>query len=234
MVGSILDLAPLVEAAGLRCGRCGDGRCARRHDLWYRKRVTDLSTGEVFENLPILRAVFCDGSTRSLLPAELWRGRFTVTSVVETTVRTLRDGVEAAYDWTWYAGTGEAVVSRRSLRRWRDLVRRRLVGSSLTWLGPLLGFSWSGTADEAAQLETLLDKMTGPPLVAFRAATGHAVLDKPPRPRSPSRSAPRRIPGRLDPAPPQTVPSAWRVRGAWSRPFRRARARPPTKEARPP
>ena len=33
--------------AGLACSRCGDGRCARRHACRYRKRVKDLSSGEI-------------------------------------------------------------------------------------------------------------------------------------------------------------------------------------------
>ena len=210
-----------VEAAGLRCGRCGAGRCARRHAVWYRKRVTDLSTGDVFEKFPILRVVFCDGSTRSLLPAELWRGRFTVSSVLETVVRVLRDGVGDAYGWTWVAGTGEQVVSRRSLGRWREIVRKRLVDSALAWLGPRLDLCWSDAADAALQLDTLLDRLTGTLLTAFRAATGHAVLDKPLRPGSRTHSIRRRVPGRLIPAAPHNPPSSLRLRGAWSRHKRR-------------
>jgi hypothetical protein len=78
-----------------------------------------MSTGAVFEDVPIIRVGFCDNRTVSLVPGGLWRGRFTVDSVLETVVRVLRDGVGAAYEWTWVAGTGEAVVSRRTLGRWR-------------------------------------------------------------------------------------------------------------------
>ena len=216
-MGRGLDLAQEVEAAGLRCGKCGVGRCARGHDVWHRKRVTDLSTGDVFEKLPIRRVVFCDGRTRSLLPAELWRGRFTVSSVLETVIRVQRDGVEATYDWTWAAGSGEQVVSRRSLGRWREVVRKRLVDSALVWLGPRLGLCWSDAGDAALQLETLLDRLTETVLADFRAVAGHAVLDKPPRPVSLARSIRRRVPGRLTPAPPHDPPSSWRPRGAWSR-----------------
>ncbi len=53
-----LDLGVEVEVAGLRCGKCGVWRCARPHAVWYRKRVTDLSTGDVFEKLPIQRVIF--------------------------------------------------------------------------------------------------------------------------------------------------------------------------------
>jgi len=189
--------------------------------VWYRDRVVDLSTGDVFEKLPIQRVILCDGRTRSLLPAELWRGRFTVSSVLETTSRVLRDGVEAAYDWTWAAGRGEQVVSQRTLGRWREVVRKRLVGSALAWLGPHLGFAWSDVQDAATQLDTLLDPMTGTVLSAFRAAFGHAVLDKPKRASSPTRSIRRRIPGRLAPTSPHKTPSPIRPRGAWSRHRRR-------------
>ena len=135
-IRSGFDLAAVVAASGLRCEKCGDGRCARRHAFRSRKRVTDLTTGEVFEKLPILRVVFCSKKTGSLVPGELWRGRFTVSSVIEAVVRVQRDGVEAANEWTLYAGTGEEVVSERTLRRWRELVRTRLGGSALSSLGP--------------------------------------------------------------------------------------------------
>ncbi len=214
-IGSGFDLGPVVEASGLRCERCGDGRCARRHARRYRKRIVDLSTGEVFENLPILRVVFCDQSTGSLMPAEIWRGRFTVSSVIEAVVRVHRDGLEAACEWTLYAGTGEEVVSERSLRRWRDLVRTRLVGSAFSSLGPQLGLTWSDASDPALQLEALLEKLSVTTLLDFRALTGHAVLDKPSGIPSPPRSTARRVPGRLAPASPPTTPSSRRPRGAW-------------------
>lgn len=167
------------------------------------------------------------------MPAELWRGRCTASSVFETTIRTLRDGIEAAYEWTWPAGSGEQMVSQRTLGRWRDIVRQRVIGSALAWLGPQLSFAWSDIQDTAAQLETLLDRMTGEVLSAFRSASGHAVLDKSKRPRSPTRSIRRRVPGRLAPTSPHKSPSPIRPRGAWSRHTRRG---PPSadvqKEAR--
>jgi hypothetical protein len=211
-----LDSAAVVAESGRRCPRCGTAGCARLHARRFRKRITDLSTGDVFERVPIVRIRFCDGSTASLVPAAVWRGRFTVDSVLETVVRVLGEGLESAYDWTWVAGTGEAVVSRRTLGRWRDFTRRRLVGSALSWLGPRLGVSWSTAADEATQLATLLDQLTEPVLAAFRTAVGYAVLDKPPQRRAPARSPGRRIPGRLIPTVPPTVPSSLRRRGAWS------------------
>ena len=128
--------------------------------------------------------------------------------------RVLRDGIEAADRWTWFAGSGEQVVSRRTLERWRALVRKRLVGSAFAWLGPRLHLSWSDTESPASHLETLLERVTGAVLVTFRATLSHAVLDKPRRPVSRAHSTRRRVPGRLAPTPPQNVPPPPRPRGA--------------------
>lgn len=212
------DLAALIAESGHRCGACGGCGCAVRHGLRHRKRVTDVSTGAVFEAVPILRVRFCNGKTVSLLPAMVWRGRFVVDSVLETVVHVLRDGLETAYDWTWAAGSGEAVVSRRTLGRWRDIVHTRVIGSALTWLGPHLSIAWSNTADTATQLASLLDQLTAPVLVEFRAATGRAVLDKPQQPPAPPRSRARRLLDRQVSTPPPNPPSARRRRGAWSLP----------------
>ena len=127
----------------------------------------------------------------------------------------LRDGIEQAHEWTLFAGTGEAVVSRRTLRRWADLVRSRLVGSAWAWLGPRLGQSWSDQADAAEQLESVLDPLAHGVLLAFRAVTGRAVLDKPtaPSPRTPCTT--RRVAGRLSPSAPQDSSSPLRPRGSW-------------------
>jgi hypothetical protein len=197
------------------CPACQTTRCARLHAKWYRKRVQDLSTGDVFEQVPILRALFCDGSTASLMPSDLWRGRSTVGSVLETVVHVLRDGIEHAHGWTQFAGQGESVVSRRTLRRWTDLVRSRLVGSAWAWLGPRLGLTWSDQADAAGQLDRVLDHLARSVLLAFRAATGRAVLDKPtkPSPRTPCTT--RRVAGRLAPHPPHDRSSPLRPRGSW-------------------
>ena len=197
------------------CPTCHTVHCARPHAKWYRKRVQDLSTGDVFEQVPILRVVFCDGSTVSLPPAALWRGRSTVGSVLETVVHVLRDGIQQAHEWTLFAGTGESVVSRRTLRRWTDLVRTRLVGSAWAWLGPRLGLSWSDQADEAEQLDRVLDHLTGPALLGFRSVTGCAVLDKPTAAAARAPYATRPVPGRLVPDPPHEPPSPLRPRGSW-------------------
>jgi len=205
-----------VEEAGVRCPRCGDGSCAGPHATRYRKRVKDLFTGEVFTDLPILRVRFCEGSTASLMPADLWRGRSTLTTVVETVIRAVDEGIAAALEWSGIASRDGEEVSERTLRRWRDeVVRGRLVGSALAVLGPQVDFSWSGSGDEADQLALLLSLLTLPVLLAFRAETGHSVLDRPPRPTPRSRSAARPVAGRLAPAPPHDPPSSLRARGLW-------------------
>ena len=158
---------------------------------------------------------------RSHPPAELWRGHTTVSSVLETVVQVLRDGVEQAYEWTLFAGTGEPVVSQRTLHRWTALVRRRLVGSAWAWLGPRLGLSWSDHAGAAGQLETVLDGLAGTLLLAFRATTGRALLDKPATPSVPTRSTARRVVGRLTPSPPHERSWPLRPRGSWSSRHRR-------------
>ena len=229
------DLGPLVEASGRRCGRCRTSRCARRHAVRIRKRITDLVTGKVFKNLLVLRIIFCDGTTASLVPAEVWRGRFTISSVLEAVVRVHRDGVETAGDWAMEGGTGEEMVSDRTLRRWPGVVRTRLIGSAFSWLGPQLGLSWSDHTPVATQLETLLDQVTAPLLAGFRAVTGRAVLDKPStNPPFPARSTARRVPGRLAVDPPPMAPLPIRRRGAWSRLRRRESPRCDPKEAEPP
>lgn len=235
MVSGTWSLAGLLDEAGIACAACGTTECVRPHGRRYRKRVRDLSTGAVFEDLPILRVRFCSGATPSLMPAELWRGRSTLTSVIETVARVFRDGVEAAHEWTSFAGTGETVVSRRTLRRWRELVRTRLIGSALSWLGPRLGLQGSDSIPPAEQLEALLDRLTVPVLLAFRGAVGRSALDRhsPTRVGAAPRSVARRIAGRHAPAAPHDPPPARRPRGAWSPSNRRGPPRPaPGKEDR--
>lgn len=164
--------------------------------------------------------------TVSLVPGELWRGRFTITSVVEAIVHVLREGVEKACEWAWAGGTGEAVVSKSSLSRWKRLVRERLIGSALNWLGPEMGISWSATQDEAAQLEALLGQITTVLLASFRRLFGRGVLDQPnapPRP-DPARTRAPRTAGRHDPGPSHDPTRPVRPRGSWS--SRRSRGPP--------
>jgi len=215
MQGGEVSFVDLVRESGRVCPTCHTVHCARPHAKWYRKRVQDLSTGDVFVQVPILRVVFCDGSTVSLPPAALWRGRSTVGSVLETVVHVLRDGIQQAHEWTLFAGTGESVVSRRSLRRWTDLVSTRLIGSAWTWLGPRVGLSWSGQTGAAEQLDRVLDHLAGPILLGFRAVAGCAVLDKPTAsvPRAPCATRP--VAGRLAPDPPHDPSPPLRPRGSW-------------------
>lgn len=217
----------LLGESGVSCPTCGTADCAQPNGWRYRKWVRDLSTGDVFEDVPIRRTEFCDGSTVSLLPSELWRGRSTVSSVLETVVRVLRDGVETAHEWTLYAGSGESVVSRRTLRRWTGLIETRLVGSALAWLGPRLGLCWFDRVDVAGQLRTVLDRLGGVLLLKFRAATGHAVLDKPLTPTKPSPTTSRRVTGDQVLTPPHDSSSSLRPRGSWCR-RHRGRSPPPT------
>ena len=212
------QLPELVAEAGLCCPRCQSAACARPHAWRFRKQVTDLSTGEVFRQLPILRICFCQGPTRSLMPAELWRGHSTVSSVLETVVHVLRDGVPQALEWTSYAEPqGQELVSERTLRRWRQGIRARLVGSAWALLGPQLDWSWSQSQPEADQLERLLQDLTARRQLAFRAVAGYAVLDQPSvtRPAVAAPSAARPVAGRLAAAPPPDPPSQRRPRGSW-------------------
>ena len=211
----------------MSCPRCGTSTCVKPHAWRRRKKVTDLSTGDVHEAVPILRIRFCTKKTASLVPAELWRGRCTVSSVIESVVHILREGLAAAYDWTWQAGEGDSPVSERTLGRWRGLVRDRLIGSALAWLGPRIDMDWSARGDQAAQLETLLEKLTGPLLAAFRCLFERSVLDKVTATCAarPSRSAAPRSAGRRDPGPSPDPPRPLRPRGSWS--ARRSRGPPP-------
>jgi hypothetical protein len=181
----------VVATAGAACTRCDSTRCARPHGVRHRKRVIDLSTGAVFQAMPIRRVRFCDGRTASLTPAELWRGRFTITSVLETTVHVLRDGIAAACEWTAHAGDGDEIVSPRTLQRWRAVVRQRVIGGALAWLLPQMGVAWSATQPAASQLEAVLSRISGSLLARFRATFGHGLLDRRARSRA-RREAARR------------------------------------------
>jgi len=221
------QFSALVEEAGLTCSRCGSQECATYHGQWYRKRVQDLATGEAFEAIPILRACFCSSTTCSILPADLWRGRSTVTSVLKAVVHTMRAGVGPALEWAAYAGTGEEPISERTLRRWKKLTTCRLIGSALSWLTPKLGWAWSDARDPADQLARLVQDLTGGLQLAFRDATGHGFLDRQSvreAPRS-MRSSARPVPGRQTEAPPHDPPSKLLPRGTWL--SRKRRGPPP-------
>lgn len=207
----------------MRCPHCGSSDCVRSHGRRYRKRVDDFTTGEVFENVPILRVRFCKGPTRSILPAELWRGRATVSSVLQTVAHFLHEGAGPALEWAAAAGTGEEPVSERTVRRWKALAATRLIGSAFSWLRPRLGWAWSDNRDPAVQLERLIGDLTGPLQLAFRGATGHGVLDRQGvhHASGAPRSTARPVPGRLTEAPPHDLPSILLPRGTWWSRWRR-------------
>jgi hypothetical protein len=199
----------------------------RRHARRERKSVIDLSTGETSGKIPIFRVRFCTGGTASLPPAELWRGRFTLTSVLETGLHIFRDGIEAAYDWTWQAGRDGSPVSPRTLRRWREAIRSRVIGAAWVWLAPQTGLSWSDTQPEAPQLEALLESLTPALLLSFRSQFGRALIDPAiVKSKTPlSDCAARPIPGRPARTSSHDPPCPRRPRGAWS--SSRSRTSPP-------
>jgi hypothetical protein len=199
------------------------------HAWRYRKQINELATGEVFASLPIRRVLFCEGTTASIMPADLWRGRSTVGSVLRTVVHALRQGVGPALEWAAEAGAGEEPVCERTVRRWTKFVTSRVVGSAFSWLGPRLGWAWSDARDTADQLERLLRDLTGDLHLAFRAASGYGVLDHASvrRPSFSRRSSAQPVPGRLAPAPPHDPPSICLARGTW---WRHRRRGPPREE----
>lgn len=149
-----------------------------------------------------------------------------MSSVIETVSHLVGEGIAAAREWVMYGGTGDEPISERTLRRWRQIIQSRLIGSALAWLGPRLGITWSDALDPRGQFEILLDRLTPPVLLAFRVATGRSVLDTAAPPRTPPRSASRPVPGRLAPAPPPDPPRDLLRRGARCR----ARGRNPPAE----
>ena len=205
------ELAALVLEAGVLCPYCGSGACSRFHSKRYRKQVTDLSTGDIYRQVPILRVVFCDGSTAALPHAELWRGRYTASSVLETTGYVLAKGVNKALDWASYAGRrGEQLVSERTLRRWAGRVALRLAPLS----------HYLGLAAPAEGPIRLLDRIEPADLLRFRLLTGYGLLDKPASEAKSSHTTVRPRPGHLHPAPPPNPPSHYLPRGSRYGPHR--------------
>lgn len=205
------DLSALVREAGVRCSRCDSGACGRLHGKRYREKVTDLSSGAVYRQVPILRVVFCDGTSASLPHAELWRGRYTVTSVLETTSHVLTDGLNEALEWTMYAGSGEQVVSERTLRRWTRRVVPRL-GPLSDYLG--LHAPPEAVGTPARRLVWILDRIEPEDLLRFRTLTASGLLDKSSSPPKASHTTVRPRPGHLGPAPPHDPPSRYLPRGS--------------------
>jgi hypothetical protein len=207
-----------VAATGLVCPRCHSADCARYHGTWFRKRIVDLCRGEVFENVPIVRLKFCTGRSKSMFPAELWRGRATVSSVLEAVSDALGGGVEHALQRVVAAGDGHDSVSERTLRRWIRRAADRVPVASAS-----LNFPPDRGECAAGRLENFLTRVHLHELLALRRRWGFSILDVPP-PQKPSNTATRVKPGFPHPRPAQNPPSRYVRRGSRSRLSRRGRS----------
>jgi hypothetical protein len=208
----------MVAESGLLCAKCGTAGCARYHGTWFRKRVVDLSSGTTFTNLPIVRLKFCTGNPKSLFPAELWRGKATVSSVLGAVWDAVSVGVEQALQRAVTAGDGDEPFSERTLRRWIGRARQRVPVACAS-----LGFPAGGGQPAPAKLENFLTLVHPHDLLALRRRWGFAILDVPPPPKTAS-TATRVKPGFHHPRPPQNPPSRYLRRGSRSRLSRRGRS----------
>jgi len=208
----------LVTESGLLCPTCRTADCAQYHDTWFRKRIADLCSGDVFENLPILRLKFCTGTPKSLFPAELWRGRATISSVLEAVSDAINGGVEYALQRATATGDGDEPFSERTLRRWikRTVDRLPVAGMSLNI--PI------DSAEPAAErLENFLTEVHPHHLLALRCQWGFSLLDVPPQQKPPNTAAHIK-PVFQHPRPPQNPPSKYVRRGTRSHLSRRGRS----------
>ena len=186
--------------------------------MWHRKLVRDLHTGDVFSDLPILRVKFCCGATRSLFPAEVWRGRATVTSVLETTAQAATGGIDQALEWSMAAGDGDELVSERTVRRWIKRAADRVPLASA-----LLRFPAAPDLPAVEKLDNFATHLHRRHLLELRCQWGFSLLDcAPPAPDRP-RTALWPKPGHQNPAPPHDPPSRYLRRGTRSRLARRGR-----------
>jgi hypothetical protein len=208
----------LVAESGLLCPTCGTADCASYHDTWFRKRIFDLCSGDVFENFPIVRLRFCSGHPKSMFPAELWRGKATVSSVLEAVSDALGGGVEHALQRVVAAGDGHESVSERTLRRWIRRAADRVPVAAAS-----LDFPPDRGEGVAARLENFLTRVHPHHLLALRRQWGFAILDVPSRPKSPNTAACPK-PVFPHPRPPQNPPSRYVRRGSRSRLSRRGRS----------
>ena len=204
--------------SGLLCAKCGTAECARHHGTWFRKRVVDLSSGTTFTNLPIVRLKFCTGNHKSLFPADLWRGKATVSSVLGVVWDAISVGVEQALQRAVAAGDGDEPFSERTLRRW---IKRLVDRMPLAWGS--LNFSADGSECAAARFENFLTQVHLHELLALRRQWGCSLLDVPAPPPSPP-TAMCIKPGFQHPRAPQNPPSKYVRRGARSRRSRRGRS----------
>jgi len=208
----------LVSESGLVCSTCGTADCAKYHGTWFRKLIVDLCSGDVFENLPILRLKFCTGSAKSLFPAELWRGRATVSSVLETVSDAINGGVEYALQRAVASGEGDEPFSERTLRRW---IKR--TGDQVPVAAVSLNFPSANGGSPAEKLENFLSEVHPHHLLALRRQWGFSILDVPPPPKPPNTTT-RLKPGFQNPCAPQNPPSKYVRRGTRSRLSRRGRS----------
>jgi len=208
----------LVAESGLLCATCGTADCAKYHGTWFRKHIVDLCSGDVFENIPILRLRFCTGSVKSLFPAELWRGRATISSVVETVLDAIDGGVEHAMQRAIANGDGDEPFSERTLRRWLKRAVDRVPVASAS-----LNFPSGSGLSPAEKLENFLIQVHPHHLLALRRLWGFSILDVPP-PEKPRRSVSCPKPIFQHPRPAQNPPSKYVRRGTRSRLSRRGRS----------
>lgn len=207
----------LVAESGVLCRKCGTADCAEYHGQWFRKEIIDLCTGEIFNELPILRVRFCDGATKSLFPAELWRGRATVTSTLETAFIAIKDGLDEAMQWAMAGGDGDELVSERTVRRWKKRTMDRVPIASAA-----LNFPSVPGQPSAAKLENFLTHLHPHHLLALRRQWGFSILDIPGLQKPPhSTSCPKPVFQNQRPA--HNPPSEYLPRGTKSCLYRRGR-----------
>ena len=167
------EFSALVAESGLLCPDCGTADCAKYHGRWLRKKIRDLCSGDLFQNLPLLRVRFCNKSTKTIYPAELWRGRSTVTSILETVFLALNEGMESALQRVMDAGDGAETVSERSVRRWINRVGNRMPVATKT-----LSLTSEATRSlTASGLENFLTHIFPRDLLELRRQWGYSLLD---------------------------------------------------------
>ncbi len=165
--------------------------------------------------------VFCDGSTKSLHPAELWRGKATITSTLEVSSIAANDGFEEALQWVIMSGGGDEAISDRTLRRWLKRAAQRISIASA-----VLNFSPVPKESASEKLENFLTQLHCRDLLTLRRHWGFSLLDLPPSEKLTNTvKCPK--PGFHNPRPAQNPPSAILPRGTKCFLYRRG---PPTGE----
>ncbi len=196
--------------SGLQCPKCRTADCANYHGTWFRKIIHDLCSGYVFKNVPILRVIFCDGSTKSLHPAEIWRGKATITSTLEVSSIAAKDGLDEALQWVTMSGDGDEVISERTLRRCLKRTVDRVSIASVA-----LNFSTPTCGSAAEKLENFLTQLHRCDLLTLRRQWGFSLLDVPPSEKH-TNTAKCPKPGFQNPRPAQNLPSEILPRGTKS------------------